>query len=67
MLEYMMFYFKICPCSCTFHLFSDEELDKLEKVPCILHMDSIKGTHAGLKNLVQRYLEAFSSYYVLIL
>ncbi|CAN1340961.1 Probable ubiquitin-like-specific protease 2B [Linum perenne] len=25
-------------------------------VPCILHMDSIKGTHAGLKNLVQSYL-----------
>ncbi|KAJ4701455.1 putative Cysteine proteinases superfamily protein [Melia azedarach] len=36
--------------------FKDEELDKLEKVPCILHMDSIKGTHAGLKNLVQSYL-----------
>ncbi|KAJ0025204.1 hypothetical protein Pint_08478 [Pistacia integerrima] len=36
--------------------FRDEDLDKSEKVPCILHMDSIKGTHAGLKNLVQSYL-----------
>ncbi|MBA0808274.1 hypothetical protein Gohar_024026, partial [Gossypium harknessii] len=32
---------------------SDEDLDKSSKVPCILHMDSIKGNHAGLKNLVQ--------------
>ncbi|KAK0577772.1 hypothetical protein LWI29_038369 [Acer saccharum] len=36
--------------------FKDEDMDKPEKVPCILHMDSIKGTHAGLKNLVQSYL-----------
>ncbi|XVF36594.1 hypothetical protein REPUB_Repub19eG0070700 [Reevesia pubescens] len=36
--------------------FKDEDLDKLSKVPCILHMDSIKGNHAGLKNLVQSYL-----------
>ncbi|KAK2659907.1 hypothetical protein Ddye_006440 [Dipteronia dyeriana] len=36
--------------------FKDEDMDKTEKVPCILHMDSIKGTHAGLKNLVQSYL-----------
>ncbi|KAB5568765.1 hypothetical protein DKX38_002558 [Salix brachista] len=34
----------------------DEETAKTVKVPCILHMDSIKGTHAGLKNLVQSYL-----------
>ncbi|KAJ6809375.1 putative ubiquitin-like-specific protease 2B [Iris pallida] len=26
------------------------------KVPCILHMDSIKGSHSGLKNLLQSYL-----------
>ncbi|OMO57614.1 Peptidase C48, SUMO/Sentrin/Ubl1 [Corchorus olitorius] len=36
--------------------FKDEDLDKSSKVPCILHMDSIKGSHAGLKNLVQSYL-----------
>ncbi|KAL5847009.1 hypothetical protein ACOSQ3_010533 [Xanthoceras sorbifolium] len=37
-------------------VFKEEDMDKSEKVPCILHMDSIKGTHAGLKNLVQSYL-----------
>ncbi|KAK7311689.1 hypothetical protein RJT34_09980 [Clitoria ternatea] len=36
--------------------FNDKELDKAPKVPCILHMDSIKGSHSGLKNLVQSYL-----------
>ncbi|KAK6245762.1 Ulp1 protease family [Theobroma cacao] len=36
--------------------FEDEDLNKSSKVPCILHMDSIKGSHAGLKNLVQSYL-----------
>ncbi|PIA52315.1 hypothetical protein AQUCO_01000286v1 [Aquilegia coerulea] len=36
--------------------YKDEELDKSHKVPCILHMDSIKGSHKGLKNLVQSYL-----------
>lgn len=36
---------------------SVEDLKRSEKVPCILHMDSIKGTHAGLKKLVQRYLQ----------
>ncbi|KAL6012586.1 hypothetical protein ACLOJK_003075 [Asimina triloba] len=35
-----------------------EEIDKASKVPCILHMDSIKGSHAGLKNLVQSWLKA---------
>ncbi|XP_057993644.1 probable ubiquitin-like-specific protease 2B isoform X2 [Hevea brasiliensis] len=34
----------------------DEDLGNYLRVPCILHMDSIKGTHAGLKNLVQSYL-----------
>lgn len=24
------------------------------KVPCILHMDSLKGSHGGLKNIIQR-------------
>ncbi|XP_077234137.1 putative ubiquitin-like-specific protease 2B [Tasmannia lanceolata] len=37
-------------------LFKDHEIDKAPKVPCILHMDSIKGNHQGLKNLVQCYL-----------
>ncbi|KAJ1424781.1 Ulp1 protease family, C-terminal catalytic domain [Sesbania bispinosa] len=36
--------------------FNDKELDKSLKVPCILHMDSIKGSHSGLKNLVQRFI-----------
>ncbi|KAK6940247.1 Ulp1 protease family, C-terminal catalytic domain [Dillenia turbinata] len=36
--------------------FKYEEVDKCERVPCILHMDSIKGSHAGLKNPVQSYL-----------
>ncbi|KAF3334345.1 putative ubiquitin-like-specific protease 2B isoform X4 [Carex littledalei] len=26
------------------------------KVPCILHMDSLKGSHGGLKNIIQSYL-----------
>ncbi|GKV02324.1 hypothetical protein SLEP1_g14778 [Rubroshorea leprosula] len=34
----------------------DDELAELPKVPCILHMDSIKGSHRGLKNLFQSYL-----------
>ncbi|XP_022546147.2 probable ubiquitin-like-specific protease 2B isoform X2 [Brassica napus] len=35
---------------------TDLDSDDSPKVPCILHMDSIKGSHAGLKNLVQSYL-----------
>jgi len=34
----------------------DEDMEKPLKVPCILHMDSIKGSHTGLKDLVQSYL-----------
>ncbi|XP_050251174.1 probable ubiquitin-like-specific protease 2B isoform X5 [Quercus robur] len=34
----------------------DEGLDKSPKVPCILHMDSIKGNHTGIKTLIQSYL-----------
>ncbi|TVU44004.1 hypothetical protein EJB05_03428, partial [Eragrostis curvula] len=26
------------------------------KLPCILHMDSLKGTHSGLKDIIQSYL-----------
>lgn len=29
---------------------------KSPKVPCILHMDSIRGSHSGLKGLLQSYL-----------
>ncbi|KAL9414522.1 hypothetical protein AB3S75_042898 [Citrus x aurantiifolia] len=36
--------------------FRDDEIEKSHKVPCILHMDSIKGSHRGLKNLIQGYL-----------
>ncbi|XP_052189252.1 probable ubiquitin-like-specific protease 2B isoform X2 [Diospyros lotus] len=36
--------------------FQDEDDKKSLKVPCILHMDSIKGTHTGLKRPVQSYL-----------
>ncbi|KAA8538179.1 hypothetical protein F0562_027787 [Nyssa sinensis] len=36
--------------------FQDEDVENSLKVPCILHMDSIKGSHTGLKDLVQSYL-----------
>ncbi|XP_019059259.1 PREDICTED: probable ubiquitin-like-specific protease 2B isoform X2 [Tarenaya hassleriana] len=36
--------------------YEELDLDNSRKVPCILHMDSIRGSHAGLKNLVQSYL-----------
>uniref|UniRef100_M1D731 Sentrin/sumo-specific protease n=1 Tax=Solanum tuberosum TaxID=4113 RepID=M1D731_SOLTU len=35
--------------------FREEEMEKSSRVPCILHMDSIRGSHKGLKNLIQRY------------
>lgn len=31
--------------------------DKDVKVPCVLHMDSIRGSHTGLKGLLQSYLK----------
>ncbi|THG11679.1 hypothetical protein TEA_016047 [Camellia sinensis var. sinensis] len=31
----------------------DEDVEKSLKVPCILHMDSIKGNHTGLKDFIQ--------------
>ncbi|KAJ6734385.1 UBIQUITIN-LIKE-SPECIFIC PROTEASE 2A-RELATED [Salix purpurea] len=34
----------------------DDESGNSLKVPCILHMDSIRGSHKGLKNLIQSYL-----------
>uniref|UniRef100_A0A0R0H2P7 Ubiquitin-like protease family profile domain-containing protein n=1 Tax=Glycine max TaxID=3847 RepID=A0A0R0H2P7_SOYBN len=36
--------------------FKDEEIKESSKVPCILHMDSLKGSHKGLKNVFQSYL-----------
>ncbi|XP_073013301.1 probable ubiquitin-like-specific protease 2B isoform X2 [Typha latifolia] len=36
--------------------FGDGDLKESPKVPCILHMDSIKGSHSGLKNIIQSYL-----------
>ncbi|XP_020537888.1 probable ubiquitin-like-specific protease 2A isoform X2 [Jatropha curcas] len=36
--------------------FIDDESERALRVPCILHMDSIKGSHRGLKNLIQSYL-----------
>ncbi|KAK4434248.1 putative ubiquitin-like-specific protease 2B [Sesamum alatum] len=36
---------------------SYEDVDKKSvRVPCILHMDSFRGNHAGLKDLIQSYL-----------
>lgn len=34
----------------------DEEMENSPKVPCILHLDSLKGSHRGLRNLFQSYL-----------
>ncbi|CAN4107913.1 unnamed protein product [Withania somnifera] len=34
----------------------EEEMEKSSRVPCILHMDSIRGSHKGLKNLIKSYL-----------
>ncbi|XVE49475.1 hypothetical protein DITRI_Ditri01bG0085200 [Diplodiscus trichospermus] len=36
--------------------FKDDPTENLLKVPCILHMDSIRGSHRGLKDLFRRYL-----------
>ncbi|XP_052194196.1 probable ubiquitin-like-specific protease 2A isoform X2 [Diospyros lotus] len=34
----------------------DEHVEKMRRVPCILHLNSIEGSHRGLKNLIQSYL-----------
>ncbi|KAH7692812.1 Ulp1 peptidase protein [Dioscorea alata] len=34
----------------------DFDMKESSKIPCILHMDSIKGSHSGLKNIIQSYL-----------
>ncbi|KAL4352969.1 hypothetical protein GQ457_06G003230 [Hibiscus cannabinus] len=36
--------------------FKDDVTENFLKVPCILHMDSIRGSHRGLKNLFRSYL-----------
>ncbi|KAK1417593.1 hypothetical protein QVD17_26723 [Tagetes erecta] len=36
--------------------FTDDELELSVKVPCILHMDSIKGSHRGLDPCIKSYL-----------
>ncbi|CAL0300824.1 unnamed protein product [Lupinus luteus] len=36
--------------------FKEGEFKESSKVPCILHMDSLKGSHKGLKNVFQSYL-----------
>ncbi|XP_047341018.1 probable ubiquitin-like-specific protease 2B isoform X2 [Impatiens glandulifera] len=34
----------------------EKDAENCQRLPCILHMDSMKGTHNGLKNIVQSYL-----------
>ncbi|XP_012838859.1 PREDICTED: probable ubiquitin-like-specific protease 2B isoform X1 [Erythranthe guttata] len=36
--------------------YKEVEDGKSERVPCILHMDSLRGNHVGLKDLIQSYL-----------
>lgn len=36
--------------------YEDDETKVPGKVPCILHMDSLKDSHSGLKDIVQSYL-----------
>nr|KAJ0224218.1 hypothetical protein LSAT_V11C100039550 [Lactuca sativa] len=35
----------------------EEDVTELIKVPCVLHMDPIRGCHTGLKGLMQSYLK----------
>ncbi|KAI3448230.1 hypothetical protein Pfo_004895 [Paulownia fortunei] len=35
---------------------ADKDVDDSSKVPCILHMDSIRGSHRGFENLIRSYL-----------
>lgn len=37
-------------------LFADNSMNDSCKLPCILHMDSIRGSHTGLENLIRSYL-----------
>ncbi|KAK9071066.1 hypothetical protein SSX86_009634 [Deinandra increscens subsp. villosa] len=36
--------------------FTDDELEISSKVPCILHLDSIKGSHRGLEQCIKCYV-----------
>jgi len=36
--------------------FKDGDTKLSAKVPCILHMDSLTGSHTGLKDIIQSYL-----------
>ncbi|XP_062203931.1 uncharacterized protein LOC133906150 isoform X2 [Phragmites australis] len=36
--------------------FKDGDMELSDKAPCILHMDSLKGSHNGLKDIIQSYL-----------
>ncbi|KAL5221807.1 hypothetical protein ABZP36_026520 [Zizania latifolia] len=36
--------------------FKDGDTNISAKIPCILHMDSLKGSHSGLKDIIQSYL-----------
>ncbi|CAD6229073.1 unnamed protein product [Miscanthus lutarioriparius] len=36
--------------------FEDGDAKVSAKLPCILHMDSLKGSHTGLKDIIQSYL-----------
>lgn len=35
-------------------------MEKSSRVPCILHMDSLRGSHKGLKDLFQRWVSLIS-------
>lgn len=51
----ILFCLKLC-WVVTFFCVSDEDPRQLERVPCILHMDSIRGTHVDLKDRIRRYV-----------
>ncbi|CAH9084628.1 unnamed protein product [Cuscuta epithymum] len=36
--------------------YRDDEMETSSRVPCILHLDSLRGSHKGLNNLFQSYL-----------
>ncbi|KAL8199713.1 hypothetical protein R6Q57_013281 [Mikania cordata] len=37
--------------------YEDEDVHESTKVPCVLHMDSFRGSHTGLQGFVQSYLK----------
>ncbi|XP_022012411.1 probable ubiquitin-like-specific protease 2B isoform X1 [Helianthus annuus] len=37
--------------------YEDEDVNESMNVPCVLHMDSLRGSHTGLQGLVQSYLK----------